>query len=326
MSIMMPVPRPAGTRRFRSPWSAYDVADEKLRPEAFLERTGLDYTVEKRPSLFDVNGEVTTVPNQFHLVRSSDNHVVSPSTVSKSYGVITPSMVVENVLKTFYDAGFGNFCAGFQTRNGSREHIAFRLDFGQDNDILENPLPSDSWENYLVITNSHGGSKLEGGLHRLRRVCSNGLHVYGYELSFGIRHTGDVRLKLETVRQNWQAAREVIAKQNAMLEKLAATQCDVRRVIEDILGISGKIAAGQKVSAQLETKRDPIESYAKRADMGADGRTLYAVLNGFTAFASHDAWQLPEEDDGTALLDSMLGGTRDREVERAYEALASLVA
>lgn len=312
-------------KRFRSPWRSISVGDEKLSPAAFLTKVGLDYSVEKTPVLDRrPNGDIVTVENQFNLRRTSDHVIVSPRSVSRLYGPTDPRMLVENVCRTFYDAGYASFDSGWTSPDGTKETLGMRLDFGEENRILENPLPADEWANFLTIKNCHGGT---GGISfeivRNRTICMNGAMLTDCRGRIKLSHRGDVPLKLVEAQATWSECRAIIAAHNAKLAKLAFIDCDVEAVVESLLGIPKIKASGDKVSTQIETKAERITSYARRADLGAYGKTLYDVLNGITAFNTHDNWSIGKNGDA---LHTMFESARARESSRMIESLEAMIA
>lgn len=275
------------------------VLNRRCTMEEFLVEAAMAYDVLKVPAYdLGVDGTPVIVPNQFHLRRSDDRRVVSPSTVTKKYETRIPRHLAE-VLDPVVQNGLGIYDAAFTLYEGQSEVIVVRLC-----DIRAKPGndPSD-WTHYLVAQNYHGTGKARFVLAGDRVVCHNTTRrafAGGADMAFV--HSKSIKQKFADAPKMWTAAAAAV---QAHCEKLAALDkvVDVPATIDELLAIDDDATTQQK------NRRDRIVAAANMPSKGTFGRTLYDIFNAVTFDATHhDGGKSGKTAAGR--FESILDGTR----------------
>ena len=285
----------------------------------FLALAKMDYAINKLPALVHERTEVSEVPNQFHLVRSSDNVVVSPSTVTKQYGVLTPSDIVQE-LEPFVSQGWATPDAGF-ILNDHSEVIVMRLDGGQLPD--NGSIGGENYTHYAVVQNFHGRGSARGRIISRRLVCDNMMRsIFSEGADFSITHRQNVKERFEWAIASWTKLQEAIKKLAEHLKLYMDFELDAAEVdatINKILAIKD----GEDVSARKQNQKEAI-LIAARMSPGCQGQTAFDLYNGVTWYNSHH-----ETARGSVLpikrVASFLNGSRGQLEDRAVNVLNEMV-
>lgn len=261
----------------------------------------MGYRVNKVPAYhMGADGEMIVTPNQFHLQRDNDYHVVSPATVTDAYSPVCPMDLVR-VLEPWYEQGFGTPDAAFTLYNGAAEVITLLLD-----DHSKPVSDRSVWTTYLFLQNFHNRGKVRGKVIRHRAVCHNTTPKHGFELAFV--HRSNVQQHLDAARHDWQAAREAIAEHNAQLDRLAAKRVDIPSTVDALLGI----VPGERITTQKGHTRDRIIAAANMPNVGTNGENLADIYNAITFINTHfngGKSGKTEEARMTSILDGQRGKT-----------------
>lgn len=269
-----------------------DCADAIIRDlQKFLETANRNYYIKKVPafqSIGDLDGtpQFAEVENQFHLVRSVDNRIVSPHTVTEQYAPLSLMDVAEEIAP-WVQAGWATPDAVFEARNGSLEVLVLRLDAGGE--ITD----GDFYVHYIVIQNPHGaGGKAKGKIISFRIVCCNTFAAAVSAASdFTISHrvargSTEEQAKIMAERTQdaiaaWDKVQEHIADLAARINVWNAaplTFKDAEHLTDQLLGV-GKLT---DASTRKKNTRDAILSAFSMPQYGTFGRTGYDWINGVT--------------------------------------------
>ncbi len=275
------------------------VVQEKLDAPAFLQRAKMDYNIVKEQAArFNAQGVVVDVPNQFHLVRSDDGKVVSPSTVTEQYVTRQPSDLAA-VLEPMVNNGLGVWDAGFTLYGGRSEVLTVKLC-----DIDERvACDSSEWATYLVMQNYHGTGKARGKVIRHRVVCHNTV-TSGFcgGADFALTHKAGIIKGFENIPNIWENAAKAVkehAQKLATLDKVV----NVPDTIDQLLAIDDDATTQQK------KRRDAIVAAAFMPSKGTNGKTLYDIFNAVTFFTTHDEGGKSGKT-AARRMESILDGTR----------------
>jgi len=255
------------------------------------------------------------VPNQHHLVRSDDQRVVSPSTVTDRYGVMEPELIV-NQLDVYVNAGFARPDACFSLYEGQSDVFTLRM--------LDAAGPlGENWRLYFVVQDFHGGmGACRGKVTGIRVVCNNtATAAFGAGADWRVRHGSQASLDLVLAMQEWEEATAAIERFNAAAERMARSKVQIPATVDILLGLNEK---EKKVTPQLQAKRDDLIARADDPDNGTVGESLWDVYNAVTSFNTHN-------DSGKGAKTAMgrfvgsLNGSRYNFERKAFETLVALI-
>ena len=272
-----------------------EVFTEKVSPVVFIgsERGArMDYRVIKSQAyqsviVVDDDGPkdgFALVENQYHLVRSDDNRIVSPSTVTDRYTPVCPTDLLE-ILTPFEEQGYGSMESAFVLKNGTEEVLSLRLDMG------ENVYGDDSkYDTYLVVHNSHGLGSIKLKLTQIRVVCNNTLTAaFSGGCDRKMHHTESVKDKIKFAANYWEEAQKTIKNHADRLGKLAkANGISIPATIDEMLETLKNNGKPMKEgSTQLKNRRERLVDAANNSP-GAGENNLLSIYHGITSVNSHD--------------------------------------
>lgn len=301
------------------------VSVETIRDlEQFVREGNCWYRVQKSPALIARTGldeggnpvEICSpVRNQFHLVRDDDGQVVSNSTVTNQYGIISPPDIVD-LIRGFCDEGFATPDAAFTLYDGQSEVISLRLDFEEPIDGDE----SDPWIHFLCVQNYHGTGKLRGKLTSTRPVCHNTVTAaFAGGADFALPHRLNIKDRVQFAVQTWERVQTYLREMGTRLGKLASFPVDIPTAACVALGIED----GDDLSKQAERRRDAIIAAARGGSPGTNGQTALDVFNAITWYTTHNEGGKGGKDERDRFA-SVLDGTRGNLQQRAAENLMAM--
>lgn len=182
------------------PWHSMGtpVKGKKTSAQA-LKAAGLDWTVEKVSLYAKWQGEDKVAEDRWGIQRQLDGRLLG--TVGGDYVAFQNTEAF-----SFLDFMLANGDAKVDTAgslfNGKRIWITARLD-----DFLV--LGDDAYQQYLLITNSHDGSRaLQASVTPVRTVCANteAMALAAATQTFRIRHRGDMAGKVAEAKETLQIA------------------------------------------------------------------------------------------------------------------------
>ena len=255
--------------------------------QSFMREAGRDYYIKKVPAYQRLSsGDFAELENQFHLVRSTDERVVSPHTVTEQYTPLSLMEMAEEV-KPWCDAGWCTPDGVYSARNESLEVLSLRLD-------ASGQLPDgERFIHYIVFQNPHGsGGTAKGKIISWRIVCANTFAAaITAKSDFAISHrtasgTLEVQSAIMADRAKqavtaWEQAKDHIGK---LAEKINAWQsvplqfADAKNLTERLLDIRDEKNASQRSL----NRRDAILGAFSMPQFGTNGRNAYDWLNGVT--------------------------------------------
>jgi hypothetical protein len=252
----------------------------------FLKEAGRDYYIKKSPVFQRFGDEFAEVENQYHLVRSVDERVVSPHTVTDQYAPLSLMDVAEEIAP-WVQAGWATPEAVFEARGGSLELLVLRLD--AQGEITD----GDFYVHYVVIQNPHGsGGKARGKIISFRIVCCNTFAAaVAAESDFFITHriaAGDQEKQQAIMCQRtkdavaaWEKVREhirVLSEKVNVWKGIPLQFSDAKELTHKLLGVTDEEDASQRTI----NRRDAILAAFSMPQFGTFGRDAYDWLNGVT--------------------------------------------
>lgn len=259
--------------------------------QTFLEAADRNYYIKKVPAfqfLGDLDGEAqyAQCENQYHLVRSSDQRIVSPHTVTDQYAPLSLMDVAEEVAP-WVQAGWATPDAVFSARNGALEVLVLRLDAGGE--ITD----GDFYVHYIVIQNPHGsGGTAKGKIISFRIVCANTFAcAVSMKSDFTISHRvakGDSEVQAAIMKQRaadavaaWEKVQEHIAELSKRVNVWAdspLTLADAGHLTDSLL----EIPKLEDASTNKKNKREAIMGAFNMPEFGTNGTNAYDWINAVT--------------------------------------------
>lgn len=285
--------------------------------DLFLSLSGGDYSVDRVPAPHPTKaGE--SVPGQFFLVRGSDQTVVSPKTVTKSCGIITPRDLADSV-RDLVDHGWLQASdLMLQKREGivgQTEVLAFRVSDEHRPTIGD----EGDWGWYVLLKNPHGRGKVTGSIAAFRPSCTNQIAGIMRSFDWSVSHRiakGDedgTKRKVITAVERWETLRKNIA---AMARNLGLL-LDVPMGEDEALASVNRVlkidptAEDEAISGNKRNKRDAILSEFHNERRATFGRTAFDLYMATTAFTTHGSDLVKSTMDpatrATSILDGGLG-------------------
>jgi hypothetical protein len=257
--------------------------------QEYLKAKGMDYDVSKEQAT-RINGAGETVPidNQFHLVRSSDQKVISPSTVSKRYSVTNPTKMCEPIAPLVSE-GWIKPDNGFLFKDGSYEVCSFEM----NSDELEDGgrIAGEQWKHWISLHNHQGGGGgLKGSITSFRVVCANTAAAAAKEACFTIRHTGDIQQNYQWAIDRWQKLKDGIRKLSERMTvfgELELSPTDALDALQKLYGVDGMMA--DDIATRTANELEFAMTEFSNPRRGTNGRTGLDLFNAITATNSHYA-------------------------------------
>lgn len=294
--------------------------------EQFIKDQGMDYDVLKNPSFqsfIDSNGVngFREVPGQYNLVRSTDQVVVSPRTVSGTYRTITPRTMAESI-EPFVSEGWIVPVKGFVFSEGTCEAMTFAVNEGQLDD--GGKINGESWKHYVTFLNYHGsGDATKGILHSIRQPYGNRSMQLSRMANFRIRHTRGNEERFDLAVKTWKQLKDEIYQISERMKNwsnVAVTLDEAKRIMLNIYEIKDL----DKASARTINEFDFAMSQFNNPKLGTYGKTIVDIYNAITATNSHYVTKNSKETADKKMA-SFLAGSRSKLETRAVNILEEMV-
>jgi len=270
----------------------------------FLAECGMNYGVRKvQVSIpgWHLRGKTPhlgqrTVANQFVIQRDSDNEVVSPMTVSRQYGEISPTDMAADLIP-FVEQGNAVPDSAFKIQQGSVENveaIALRLNLA-DADPFQDRL-GEVYRAYLVARNYHGRGAAFAALFLERQVSASLMTAVANVSGFKIVHRGDVRDKYKLAMARWKELRKLMSSLANRLGTLSDTPMswgEANAFVDSLLGchFEGEEliddATRKKASTQKRNLRAAFMDAFNMPRFNTFGLTAADMYHGVTWVGSH---------------------------------------
>lgn len=294
--------------------------------QQFLESKGMHYEVLKEQAT-RTNRDGVTVPieGQFNLVRSTDEQVISPSTVSGRYSLMTPSKMAERI-SPLVKEGWITPDKGFLFKDGSYEVLSFKMAPSELPD--DGKIAGEIWDHWVSLHNHQGGGGgCKGSITSFRPVCYNTSVAAAREACFSLRHTGPIEENYRVAIDRWQKLKDGIKKLSDRMTlfadlKLSAT--DAEDALRDLYGVDGK--PREEISTRTWNELEYAMVQFSNPKRGTHGQTGLDLFNAVTATNSHYApksSKLGEVKRMATMLDE--NGTRFKLEDSAVSLLEKMV-
>ncbi len=246
-----------------------------------LRVAGLDWRVESSKMFIeDLRGQMVEIPNVIANTRSTDKAVL---------GVVTGrySVVQNEEAFSFTDALIGEKV---------RYETAGALDGGRKVWMLakmpDSTILDDTFENYLLFTNSHDG---KGSVKviptKVRVVCQNTLNmaVRGAARSWTTKHMGNMETKLVEAHRTLELATkydENYVRKAEELSGIKVSMLEFNSLVEHLIPMPEEATPRQQNNI-VAMRDDLILRYSEAPDLGNHRGTAWGVMNAVSDFATH---------------------------------------
>lgn len=280
------------------PWHGLGTEVKGLMTSAeALHAAGLDWTVSKVPMYARFGSKYVKSTDRFGVQRSSDGQLLG--TVGKDY---TPFQNTEafGFLDTLLESGDAHVDTAGSLFGGKRIWIAARLD---DFTVLG----QDVYEQWMLITNSHDGSRaLQASITPIRVVCANteAMALRSASQTFRIRHRGDLTGKVQEAKETLSVAKKYTEEFIAFSEDLAEIDVSVDQ-FEAIMKANFPEQKRQLAANLQNVKIIRAESPRIPDDLRM---TAYGALSALTEWTS---WGKDYRTEEARMKSLLLGWSRD---------------
>lgn len=250
----------------------------KVNEQAFalLEKTGLNWTVNKEP-LFSKDGKET----QSHGIFRNDTKEWI-GTVGNRYETFQNFEMAEMVVKAS-DGLDLQVTRGGELYGGQKTYLQIELP-----QMVIGNSPVKRW---LSCLNSHDGSSSIGfGSANTTVICSNTFFRAMGELD-KIRHTASAHERVATMVKDIRIAMGMDNDLMTTFKRMADLPLQdeiVERVIRKLFSVEAKTTASSDISTR---KGNQIKAFADalKTSVGEQGSTVWALFNGVTRYTNHFA-------------------------------------
>lgn len=262
------------------PWHGLgvDATNTKIQTsKQALELAGLDWKVSKDPLFHKVNDQILEIKNQYVNVRSSDGSALG--IVGENYTILQNESAFQ-VLDSLLAEGL-TFETGGSIKSGKEVFALMKLPqivIGQD----------DVTNNYILLSNSHDGSKaISFGLTQVRVVCNNTLTMAlnsGASKLLKIRHTKNAQSALIEAKEAINLVTAQIEGTRAIYEKmikLDVTKESLENYFRIVTDIQEREVKDSKTLVKL------FELYEGGIGQDKLGNNLYRAYQAVTEYDTH---------------------------------------
>lgn len=301
-----------------TPWHGLGTpADGLMTAEEALEKSGLDWSVEKR-SLAAIG-----FAEKFGIYRSTDG--AGLGIVGKKY-VPLQNRDAFAFADNLVDSGDAKYETAGSLWGGKRVFISMELghlDIQVAGDDSDTKL-------YLLISNGHdGGGCATANITPIRSVCSNtvNLAIASAKSSFAIRHTGDITRKMlaarDTLGITFKYAEEFSKLANKMALK-AVTDAQVLEILRTaVFPIDDETASEERLAEHASTLA--FENYLTSDTNDSIRGTAWGAYNGIAEFIDYGmAYRGREVSGQQTRATSLLWGVAAGKKQAAAKALIKL--
>lgn len=253
--------------------------EECTNMEQVLKASGLDYTVEKKPVVFNDGFGLKGIPNRFVTVRTSDNH---------PYDVVSDKFEIIQNRDAFDFVNYMGDELQFEKAGETANGMVYVIGKLPEVDIL-----GDKFTPHVIFRNGFSGKvKITAAICPLRMVCQNQFNFAfkNTNNAITIRHVRNAEAKLEEARETLRMTADYMEQLNLMAEQFATMKISgdrMERVVKYLFPIPEDTAINPFKRRNLEDQRAAFIA-AHNADDNSNFRgTAWGLVNAYTDFVTH---------------------------------------
>lgn len=259
---------------------AKNVVGVKTAEEA-IEKAGLDWTVSKRPVMFQAKDGPAFLDGKFAIVRDDNDAGLG---------------VVGRVYETFQNKTGLNFMNGFVQDGLASYHSAYSLKGGR-NIVLTLKLPKevyvagkDALAVYLQLSTAHDGSSpIDISVFVERLICSNGLTGFVSDQSFSIRHTSRTSEKIAIAKSSLNFATNSIGRILEEAEAMVRTKLN-SQIVDSFLNGIGLGKTNDDSTRKTNIRQDilRLQNFGYGHNEPAIKNSVWTMYNAVTQYVDHN--------------------------------------
>ena len=244
-----------------------------------LEKSGLNYTVEKHPVLVDMPDGKHVIPNRFVTTRSTDGHI---------YDVISDKFEIVQNGDAFDFVNYMSNEIEFEKAGETASGMVYIIAKLPTKNIL-----GDKFIPHVIFRNGFTGKvKISAAICPLRVVCQNQFN-FAFKNSantVNVRHVGNIEAKLEEAREILKVSADYMTtldKTAQALAKKKITQAGLGRILDVMFPMENKDTMNPYKLTRLESARDDFMQAYDADDNYQFWGTGWGVVNAYTDFVTH---------------------------------------
>ena len=267
-------------------WSKVGKSVEQCKDmEAVLRASGLDYTVEMRPVFMnagpvDLTEAMTTIPNRYVTVRTTDNH---------PYDVVSDKFEIIQNREAFDFVNYMGDELTFEKAGETASGMVYIIGKLPEVDIL-----GDKFTPYVLFRNGFNGkTKITAAISPLRIVCQNQFNFAFKNTAnaITIRHVRNAEAKLAEARETLRMTADYMEQLNLMAEHFAAMKISgprMERVVKYLFPIPEDTSDMNPFKRKnLEDQRAAFLKAHEQDDNSNFRGTAWGLVNAYTDFITH---------------------------------------
>ena len=251
--------------------------------EQVLSKSGLDYTVEKRPVFTypDVEDDGTRmeIPHRFVTVRRQDGH---------AYDVVSDKFEIIQNRDAFDFVNYMGEDLSFEKAGETQSGMVYII-----GKLPEVSILGDAFVPHVLFRNGFNGKvKITAAITPLRMVCQNQFNFAFKNASnaITIRHVRNAEFKFEEARETLRMCADYMQELNIMAEHFAAMKISERgmeRVVKYLFPIPEDTAINPFKRRNLEdAKMKFLKAHEAEDNQNFKG-TAWGLINAYTDFITH---------------------------------------
>ena len=271
------------------PWGSQGTILKEAPTSAMaIKQAGLDWNVEVRPCLTEINGQTFEFPDKKVVVRTSDNQPLSvvgnrwkPIQNTSAFSFFDP--FIEDGLCEYETAGFVN--------DGEKIFIVAKIKA----DPME-VIKGDIVNSYIVMTNTHSNAQSSWAVFtNIRFICSNVLPaIMREEDKSSARHQGDTLKNIQQLRNIIDIRQRTFSstlEQYQLLASKSMTGNMVDEYLDRVLAVKPSkliLSADSKPSNKVTKSRiKELIDTGKGVEIPGVRGTYWGVMNSVIEYLNH---------------------------------------
>lgn len=249
--------------------------------ESVLRRSGLDYTVEKRPIFMDAGGTAKhriEIPSRFVTCRKEDEH---------TYDVVSDRFEIIQNRDAFDFVNYMGDEVSFEKAGETASGMVYII-----GKLPEVKILGDAFTPYAIFRNGFDGKhKITAAITPLRMVCQNQFRFAfkNANNAITIRHVANAEAKLGEAREVLKLSADYMVELNNLAEKLAKTKMSRARVerVTNILFPEPTEDMNPFKRATLEEARERFIAANNAEDNRNFRGTAWGLVNAYSDYLTH---------------------------------------
>lgn len=250
--------------------------------ETVLKKSGLDYTVEKRPVFMDAGGAAkfrVQIPNRYVTVRTKDDH---------PYDVVSDKFEIIQNRDAFDFVNYMGEDLSFEKAGETQSGMVYIIGKLPEVDIL-----GDAFVPHVIFRNGFNGKvKITAAITPLRMVCQNQFNFAFKNTAntMTIRHVQNAESKLVEARETLRLCSDYMQGLSDMAEHFAGMKISVptaEKVMNYLFPLPDDTRINPMKRRTLEDQREAFKRAIDTDDNANFKGTAWGLINAYTDLITH---------------------------------------